>query len=194
MEKKCNYFNDFMKLQKEVTKFKKTEDNPFFKSKYVPLPKLLEVIKPVLSENNFILIQEPFIRDNTSCLRTKLVHVSGEEIIGEIKLACKDENDPQKIGGAITYMRRYSLGSMLGIEEEDDDGNGASGKESHKKSYSSNNSNKAELPPIEKCLTWADFLKKQSKPTIYYHEIKNSKAPSEVIAECKAIMYPKNNQ
>ena len=185
-----NYFNDFMNLQKEVTKFKKLEDNPYFNSKYVSLPQMLEVIKPALHSNNFVLIQEPFIQENVSCLRTRLLHTSGKEVIGEIKLATKDANDPQKIGGAITYMRRYSLGAMLGVEEEDDDGNGASGKESHKKTYSSkSNSTKEPLPPVEKCNEWAEFIKKQPNPKSYYHDIKDSSAPYEVKKQCNNIMY-----
>ena len=185
-----NYFKDFTELQKEITKFKKLEDNPYFSSKYVSLPQMLEVIKPALHQFNFILIQEPFILENSSCLRTRLVHTSGKEIVGEIKLASKDDNDPQKIGGAITYMRRYSLGAMLGIEEEDDDGNGASGKESHKKTYSNkSNSTKEPLPPIEKCLDWADFITTQPNPKAYYHDIKDSSAPYEVKKQCNSIMY-----
>jgi hypothetical protein len=34
--------------------------------------------------------------------------------------------DMQKLGGAITYARRYALVSMLALEDEDDDGNTAS--------------------------------------------------------------------
>ena len=36
--------------------------------------------------------------------------------------------DAQKIGSAITYYRRYTLQSLLGLQAEDDDGNKASGK------------------------------------------------------------------
>ena len=34
-------------------------------------------------------------------------------------------NDPQKLGSAITYYRRYTLQSLLGLLAQDDDGNGA---------------------------------------------------------------------
>lgn len=39
-----------------------------------------------------------------------------------------DDLDPQAIGSAETYMRRYSVFAMLGIKTEDDDGFGASPK------------------------------------------------------------------
>jgi hypothetical protein len=35
-------------------------------------------------------------------------------------------NDPQKMGSMITYYRRYTLQSLLGLQAEDDDGNAAS--------------------------------------------------------------------
>jgi hypothetical protein len=59
-------------------------------------------------------------------LKTILLHSSGKTIESEIELVCMDRNDPQKLGGAITYMRRYSIIAMLGLEQEDDDGNSAS--------------------------------------------------------------------
>ena len=40
-----------------------------------------------------------------------------------------DITDPQKLGGAITYYRRYTLQSLLGLQAEDDDGNTASGRQ-----------------------------------------------------------------
>ena len=39
-----------------------------------------------------------------------------------------DIQDPQKLGSCITYYRRYTLASLLGLQAEDDDGNAASGK------------------------------------------------------------------
>ena len=38
------------------------------------------------------------------------------------------EITPQQIGSAITYARRYAYSAIIGIAQEDDDGNSASGK------------------------------------------------------------------
>jgi hypothetical protein len=46
-----------------------------------------------------------------------LLHVSGEKLEGALPL---HGNDPQVIGGAMTYHRRYLLGSMLGIVTDTD--------------------------------------------------------------------------
>ena len=39
-----------------------------------------------------------------------------------------EQNDMQKLGGAITYARRYTLSALLSMQAEDDDGNAASNK------------------------------------------------------------------
>ena len=119
-------FEDLKKVQESVNKLQKSSDNPFFKSKYADLNQVLEIVKPVLHKNNFILLQLPQQRDDKNLLKTILLHSSGEKIEGEIELVSKDSSDPQKLGGAITYMRRYSIIAMLGLEQEDDDANNAS--------------------------------------------------------------------
>ncbi|MBL7045377.1 MAG: ERF family protein [Parcubacteria group bacterium] len=128
---KEEFFKDYQALVQDTNRLKKSEANPFFKSKYVPLKEVLKEAKRLCKKNNFIFIQRPSVYSDKeeiqSTLITELIHISGESIKGEIKLVAKDKDDPQKLGGAITYMRRYSLSTMLGIEEEDDDGNKAAG-------------------------------------------------------------------
>jgi len=60
-------------------------------------------------------------------LVTRIIHTSGEHIEGEFPLVCKDPNDPQKLGSAVTYARRYALSAALGITADDDDGQAAAG-------------------------------------------------------------------
>ena len=128
-EKKRTFFQDYSNLMMEVSELSKNETNPFFKSGYVPLKDILAEAKKVCLSNNFIFIQTPRVReDGKPILVTKLIHSSLEEELVEMPLVAKDPNDPQKIGGALTYMRRYSLTSILGIMEVDDDGNKASEK------------------------------------------------------------------
>ena len=125
---KEDFFKDYQALIQDNNRLKKSKSNPFFKSSYVPLKDVLEEAKRLCKENNFIFTQRPIINfGGISTLKTELIHISGEKIEGEIQLVSKDKADPQKLGGAITYMRRYSLTTMLGIEEDDDDGNKAAG-------------------------------------------------------------------
>ncbi len=124
MDKEC--FNALMAIQKEVGDLKKDASNPFFKSSYADLNQVLDMLKPLFIKHDFILAQMPDVIDGMSVLTTILFHKSGDELRSHAALVSKDPNDPQKLGSAITYMRRYSLISMFGLKAVDDDGNDAS--------------------------------------------------------------------
>jgi hypothetical protein len=119
-------------LLKAQTKFplvKKSDNNPFFKSKYAGLPTVLEAVLPILNENGLVLSQSPITDGDKIGVKTTIIHAeSGETIEGEFTMQLS-KNDPQGAGSAITYARRYSLISILGLNvDEDDDGNLASKK------------------------------------------------------------------
>ena len=62
---------------------------------------------------------------------SKLICIDGTGgVISGLKLP--EISDPQKLGSCITYYRRYTLGSLLGLQSEDDDGNAASGNQKEK--------------------------------------------------------------
>jgi len=123
---------------------KKDAKNPFFKSTYASLSNILDAIKIPLAESDLSFSQHPMGENGLS---TILMHKSGEWIGSHFTMK-PVKNDPQGIGSCITYMRRYALAAILGLNiDEDDDGNSASGNSSHK---SSNNSDKAELPWLNK--------------------------------------------
>lgn len=54
-------------------------------------------------------------------LITKLVHADSGQFISTRLPLCHKAKDPQVVGSALTYMRRYGLSSLLGIATEDDD-------------------------------------------------------------------------
>ena len=96
--------------------------NPHFKSNYASLSNILEVIVPVLTKHGLMVVQAP----NEGNLDTTIMHVSGESIKASMPLN-PSKNDPQGMGSAITYARRYALGGMLSLNiDDDDDGNMAS--------------------------------------------------------------------
>lgn len=124
---KENIYVALLNAQKEFPIIKKSETNPFFKSKYAGLPSVLEVVLPVLNKYGIVMVQSPITESEKIGIATTLTHApSGTSILGSfvVQLA---KNDPQGAGSAITYCRRYSLVSMLGLNvDEDDDANGAS--------------------------------------------------------------------
>ena len=114
-----------VKVQSEIGPAIKGKVNPFFKSSYATLGDVWESCRGVLHDNGIAVIQGARLVDGKSCMETKLVHTSGQwfSSLWEMMPA---KADPQSMGSAITYMRRYSLSAMVGILSEDDDGNAAS--------------------------------------------------------------------
>jgi hypothetical protein len=108
----------------------KDATNPFFKAKYADLAAVWDACRKPLSDNGLSVVQvSRFIPEQPDlvCIETMLIHSSGEWIRGQ--LAVKPvKSDPQSVGSCITYLRRYSLQSIVGIAPEDDDGNAASGQ------------------------------------------------------------------
>lgn len=114
----------------KVDKVNKDSNNPFFKSKYASLSNILDVIDTPLNECGLSILQMP---SGEHELTTILLHESGE-YIGDTYRMTPTKNDPQGLGSAITYQRRYALGAILSLNiDEDDDGNGASSPPSEKK-------------------------------------------------------------
>lgn len=117
-------YKALFKAQQKMTAAKKGSANPFFKSKYANLEAILEACEPALNEEGIMILQPC----TTLGVETHLVHVeTGERLTGFVPFV--GTTDMQKLGGAITYARRYGLQSLLCLVTEDDDGNDATGKE-----------------------------------------------------------------
>lgn len=113
-----------LEAQKLIGSAKKGSVNPFFHSSYASLGDVMSVCKEPCNENGIILLQ-PIIG---MTVETVLLHTSGEWLSSETPIVSKEENNPQALGSAISYARRYGLQSMLFIPAEDDDGNKATEK------------------------------------------------------------------
>ena len=107
--------------------------NPHFDSRYADLASVREAVSGPLAAHGLAVIQTVVPRDPVAAgvpnclgaLRTMLVHSSGQWVAGEQPIA-GDWANPQKIGSAITYARRYGLAAICGIAQDDDDANVAS--------------------------------------------------------------------
>ncbi|NJL54144.1 ERF family protein [bacterium] len=109
------------KAQGTMNVAKKDANNPFFKSKYADLESVWEACREALTQNELAVIQTPEIFDGQICLITTLTHSSGEWIESKLPLMLTKQ-DPQTMGSALTYARRYALAAMVGVVQSDDDG------------------------------------------------------------------------
>lgn len=111
--------------QKAVTHALKDSTNPHYRSKYADVSAVIGAVKDPLNANGISFVQSPSpSEDGRLHLTTRLLHTSGQWI--EDTAVCPlPKADPQGFGSALTYLRRYSLGAIMGVPAEDDDGEGA---------------------------------------------------------------------
>lgn len=126
-----------LKIQTEIGVLSKTETNPFFHSKYLDINGLLAQLVPLLEKHGLTVIQPLSNIDGKPALRTvvydkTLLKVDGKNteygdisVIVNEAIPLPDLQDPQKMGSAITYYRRYALQSLFLLQAQDDDGEGA---------------------------------------------------------------------
>lgn len=109
---------------------RKGAENLHLKNRYADLASVLEAARPPLAEHGLAILQPAStVREDGQWIvvvTTTILHESGEWIESTLRIPSIDAR-AQAIGSAMTYGRRYSLTSMLGMRAEDDDGNAASG-------------------------------------------------------------------
>lgn len=121
------------KAQGQIEGAKKSSSNPFFKSKYADLAECWNTCREALTANGISVIQMPEeINENGRLnITTMLAHSSGQYISSTLTMTVT-KLDPQAIGSAITYGRRYALAAMVGLAQEDDDGEKAMARQEKK--------------------------------------------------------------
>jgi len=113
------------KTQAKIRNAQTDKTNSHFRSKYADLSSVWEACRGPLTENGLCVSQCPEWRGEKLILITILMHTSGQWIGGSYPISPEKET-PQGFGSALTYARRYSLASMVGVApDDDDDGNAA---------------------------------------------------------------------
>jgi len=115
------------KAQAEYPAIKFDSVNPFLKNGYASLGAIIAGARPVNAKHGLSVSQLTFGEDGVAGVETVLMHTSGEWISSSISMPIGDEkgkSNAQVAGSIVTYLRRYSLASILGIySDEDGDGN-----------------------------------------------------------------------
>lgn len=107
-------------FQGQLKPVRRDSINPFFKSKYADLTAIWDNIREPLNANGLAVTQVTDVNEGSIVLITMLLHSSGQWISGEYLLT-PVKTDPQAMGSALTYARRYALSAILGIVSDDDD-------------------------------------------------------------------------
>jgi hypothetical protein len=100
--------------------------NPFLKSKYASLGAVIQASRPILAKHKLSLVQFPISDPASIGVESILTHESGEFVAERILIPLTEEKGKSKVqsaGSTLTYLRRYSWASILGMySDEDSDG------------------------------------------------------------------------
>ena len=107
--------NKLLQFQKAIGVIAKDSKNPHFKNTYASLTQILSEVKPVLTNLGLVLLQ-PI---NNGKVGT--IIIDGTNVIAESWIDLPLNLQPQPLGSAVTYFRRYTLSSLLALEIDDDD-------------------------------------------------------------------------
>ena len=156
-------------FQGEVENASKSSKNPFFNSKYADLGEVLNTARPLLGKNGLSLSQFPGFEGSEQGgvvkVTSLLAHESGEWYSCETtspvfpttgKSGKTELVSAQTVGSATTYCRRYAAAAILGIGQEDTDGEGFSGHDAADKGHDKGQGGKPPEPEKPKAIVWAD--------------------------------------
>lgn len=115
-----------VKARASYAPVRRDQSNPAFRASYASLDAVLDAVSPALTANGLVIVHqtEP-LEPGGLMLTTKLMHTSGQWI-GTRYPVRPLKAEPQALGSALTYARRYSVLALCAIAPEDDDGQAAS--------------------------------------------------------------------
>ena len=121
-------FSALLAVQQEAPTLPKDAVNKHFGNKYVSLDTIVEKVGPILGRHGLVWSALPGRDEHGDpALNYRLTHApTGEMLEGTMPLLLV-KADPQGMGSAITYARRYAICAVLNlVADEDDDGNSSS--------------------------------------------------------------------
>ena len=110
----------FIAAQRATDAIARASTNPVFQYKYADLATVVEAVVPALNACGIGVIQCPALEGELIHVETMLLHESGASVTSILSLR-PSQLDPQGVGSAITYARRYALLAMTGAAPQDDD-------------------------------------------------------------------------
>ena len=115
---------DLPKAQAEYDVAALNKSNPFFKSRYADLLAVVQATRPALTKYGFSVLQDPVTHPSGELiLHTILLHKSGQWVESRMRIL-PPKNDPQSMSSYVTYLKRTTYSSLVGVVtgDEDDDG------------------------------------------------------------------------
>lgn len=111
--------------QSAIGKVVKDSKNDHLGNKYASLAAVIDAVIPAMNTNGITVMQPVEYDGQVVTVQTLLIHTSGQFMRTTLSMR-PVKTDPQGVGSAITYARRYALLAIAGVAPEDDDGAAAS--------------------------------------------------------------------
>lgn len=118
---------DLISAIKDMKDPVRNASNPHFKSKFANLEETLGVVRAALLAHGMCLIQVTELVGDKPVLVTQVLHKNGLAMRLGSYLLNPEKANPQGLGSAITYARRYAIKAAFGLADSDDDGEGSIG-------------------------------------------------------------------
>jgi len=116
-----NIYQRLHEAKLEIGKVAKNAKNPHFKNTYADLNALIEAVEPILLDKGLVLLQ-PIKEGKVFTIITSII----DSYSVESYIDLPNNLNPQQLGSAVTYFRRYTLQSLMSLQAVDDDGQHAS--------------------------------------------------------------------
>jgi len=116
-----NIYQRLHEAKLEIGKVAKNAKNPHFKNTYADLNALIEAVEPILLDKGLVLLQ-PIKEGKVFTIITSIT----DSYSIESYIDLPNNLNPQQLGSAVTYFRRYTLQSLMSLQAVDDDGQHAS--------------------------------------------------------------------
>tara|TARA_B100000212_G_scaffold249602_1_gene190877 strand:+ start:224 stop:724 length:501 start_codon:yes stop_codon:yes gene_type:complete len=130
-----NLASAMLEFQKLSVSAKKDGKNPHFRSNYSKLESVIEAVNQGNQFGLFFTQEIDYVWTSHHDAKSEVVvvttvrHENDENTyVSKLPIILSNANmeNPQKVGSAITYAKRYTLQAVYGLPSEDDDGNEAS--------------------------------------------------------------------
>lgn len=155
-EKNDIVLSKLMKAKQLIGTVKKDSKNPFHKSNYASLNAYIDASEEHLLENGLILVQAGNGSFSEPLIVATLIHPESGQWLKSYLPILNPKSDSQGLGASVTYMRRYSIATLLGLVSEDDDGETAVGRGKYEQQKKKTNPEKEEDTNLKKLLEMFD--------------------------------------
>jgi hypothetical protein len=108
-----NIYQKIKSIQTKVS-VRKGGKNPHFKSDYIKLEDLIEVVDPLLHDKDLLIVN----MSSKDGIETRIVDCGTQEFVASFFPL--SSQDPQKVGAAFSYGRRYNLCNLLNVISDRD--------------------------------------------------------------------------